>query len=84
MDKDLLREKIADTRHNEIVALIASIMGLTMVFAAYYLVTKGLWREAFTKLLLVSGAIILFIGAIVGMYCSNQRSKLMEQLESLR
>ena len=100
IDKDLLREKIAETRHNEIGASIVMIMGVFIGAVGLYVATikarriewHGLVPYEVTYspyanlaiLLFVLGIIIVLIGGILGTYSWYQRSKLMRQLERLK
>jgi len=100
VDKDLLHEKIAETRHNEIVGGIGSAGGIALMILAFIVAsikaTRYEWRGltlyevtyspyvSMAIVFAVLGLILLLIGATLGIYYSYQRSKLMKQLESLK
>ena len=100
IDKDLLREKIAETRHNEIGASILMIMGIFIAVLSLYVATIKATRiewhgfvpyevtySPYANLVILLfglGIIIMLIGGILGIYSSYQRSKLMKQLERLK
>ena len=100
IDKDLLREKIAETRHNEIGASIVVIIGVIIAVVGLYVATIKATRiewygfvpyevtySPYAKLailLLVVGLIIALIAGILGILSSYQRSILMKQLERLK
>jgi len=94
MDKDLLREKISETRHKEWESLATGIIGLILVLVALFFgfsvpslsvysgfrSGSGLLAGILATIFLVLGLAIMVAGAVAGMYYSRQRSKLMEQL----
>lgn len=99
VDKDLLREKIAEARHNEMGASIGGVMGVVILFIGIFvgLITekryewRGLTLYETTyhpyvdtaKILAILGIIIGVLSAILVAYYGYQRQKLMKQLESL-
>ena len=100
VDKDLLREKIAETRHNETGASITCILGFIVLLAALYVASIKATRHEWVGLTLyevtyspyadiaivlaVLGGILLFIGAALSIYFYYERHKLMKQLEALK
>lgn len=96
MDKDLLRDKITEKRHSEWEAIAIGIIGLVLVLVSLFLIFSfpggsgfrdifsssraGGLRVILAAILLLLGLALMFLGAIVGMFYSHQRSKLMKQL----
>jgi hypothetical protein len=100
VDKDLLREKIAEARHGELEAAIAGLAGVAIVLAGIYLASiterSVEWRGlipyevmyhpyADIAMLCMVGGFIALLAALIGeIYYWRKRSRLMKQLESLR
>jgi hypothetical protein len=100
VDKDLLREKIAEARHGEVVSLIVGIVGLIAAFIALYLASiTGRRTEWYgiipyeveihpfinEAIICIILAVALLLIALIGeIYYWRKRSRLMKQLESLK
>jgi hypothetical protein len=98
IDKDLLRERIAEMRHDEIVCMIISVVGFVIVGIAVLLGSITATRIEWVLfipyeityrpyvgeaiLFVVLGIAMALIGLIGGIYYGDKRSKLMKELES--
>ena len=71
---DLVREKLAEARHNEIISEIGAFFGLFLIALGWLVVQPA------TLTFVLVGLLFLFVGATSSLYYSLKRRKLLKQL----
>jgi hypothetical protein len=81
---NLLREKIADTKHNELTATLSCGLGIALFLIGFFIqpTSGGLLSTGFFNFFFwISGIFLMVTMAILTTYYSMQRKKLMKELK---